>query len=111
LNGTHPNTPTYFSMPIHHFGFKVPDFPKTREFYLAALKPLGYKVTMTKAEGKVVGLGSGFFGADFWLVDPDVGIEEKKTDDEKASKYSQPLHIAFAASNRAQVREFYKAAM
>lgn len=98
-------------MPIQHFGFKVPDFPKTREFYLAALKPLGYKVTITKEEGKVVGLGAGFYGADFWLVHPDVGNKEEETDDEKASKYSQPFHIAFSASNRAEVREFYKAAM
>ena len=98
-------------MPIHHLGFKVPNYQKTREFYLAALKPLGYKVTMMKEEGRVVGLGAGLYGADFWLVDPDVGSKEEKTDDEKASKYSQPLHIAFSASNRTQVREFHEAAM
>ena len=99
-------------MPIHHFGFKVPNFDKTREFYLAALKPLGYKVTMTLEEGKVLGLSAGVYGgADFWLVDPDVGAKTEQTDEEKTAKYSQPLHIAFSASNRAQVREFHKAAM
>lgn len=98
-------------MPIHHLAFKVPDFPRTRDFYLAALKPLGYKITMTKEEGKVVGFGAGYFGADFWLADPDVGSQTVKTDEEKAAKYSQPLHIAFSASNRAQVREFHEAAM
>ena len=115
-NGTHPKHDPHcaseaISMPLHHLGFKVPNFQKTRGFYLAALKPLGYKVAMMKEEGKVVGLGAGFYGADFWLVDPDVGCKEEKTDDEKASKYSQPLHIAFSASNRTQVREFYEAAM
>ena len=98
-------------MPIHHLGFKVPNFQKTREFYLAALKPLGYKVTVKIEEGKVIGLGAGYYGADFWLVDPDIGCTEKITDDEKTSKYSQLIHIAFSASNRTQVREFYEAAM
>jgi catechol 2,3-dioxygenase-like lactoylglutathione lyase family enzyme len=98
-------------MPIHHLGFKVPNYQKTRDFYLAALKPLGYKVTMSYEDGKVVGLGAGYYGADFWLVDPDVRSKEEKTDDEKATKYSHPIHIAFSASNRAQVREFHEAAM
>lgn len=98
-------------MPIHHLGFKVPNLQKTRDFYLAALKPLGYRVTMTKAEGKVVGLSAGLYGADFWLVDPDVGSTTETTDDEKTAKYSQLLHIAFSASNRAQVRQFYEAAL
>jgi len=94
-------------MPIHHLGFRVVNFSKTRDFYLAALKPLGYKIVISFHEGKVLGLGATFYAPDFWLVDPNVITEAS---DEKPAA-AGPMHIAFSASNRAQVREFYEAAM
>ncbi|KAF8801284.1 Glyoxalase/Bleomycin resistance protein/Dihydroxybiphenyl dioxygenase [Phlegmacium glaucopus] len=97
-------------MPIHHISFRAADFSKTRDFYLAALKPLGYKIIMSFHEGKVLGLGAKFYAPDFWLVDPDVTTEVDKASSEKPAP-SGPLHIAFSASNRAQVREFYEAAI
>lgn len=102
-------------MPIHHLGFKVANFPKTRDFYLAALKPLGYKVRVSFEEGKVLGLGALFCAPDFWIVDPTVHSKAEKVDEtgeeQPLTKDSYPLHIAFSASNRVQVREFYEAAL
>ena len=70
---------------------------------------------MSFEEGKVLGLGAPFCAPDFWIVDPTVCSEAEKTGDtgeeQPSTKDSYPLHIAFSASNRAQVREFYEAAM
>lgn len=94
-------------------GLVVPNFEETRDFYLAALKPLGYRVIPSKEleKGRILGLGRGFFRADFWIGDANVGSENIQTDDEKTTKCSQLIHIEFAASNRTQVREFYEAAI
>jgi len=97
-------------MPIHHLGFRAANFPKARDFYLVALKPLGYKVVISFHEGKVLGLGASSYAPDFWLVDPDVTTEVDKSSSGKPAP-AGPMHIAFSASNRAQVREFYEAAM
>lgn len=100
-------------MPIHHLRFKPLNFSETRDFYLAALKPLGYKVKLSYLDGKILGLGAQPCGPDLWIVDPDVSSEVEKTSDEKlaAGAPTRPIHIAFAASNRSQVRAFYEAAM
>ena len=118
MNGTHsrhgPHTAKLLLgtlKPKWYLCFEVPNFKKARYFYLAALEPLWYKVAMMNEKGKVVGIDARLYRANFWLVYPDVGSTEERTEDEKASKYSQPLHIAFSASNRTQVREFYEAVM
>ncbi|KAF8152264.1 hypothetical protein B0H34DRAFT_800733 [Crassisporium funariophilum] len=104
-------------MPIHHLGFKVKNYPETRDFYLAALKPLGYGIVASLMDRKVLGLGVGY-QPDFWLVSLDVQSLPQKEEDtvnnaEGIAKYdtSRPVHIAFAASNREQVRQVYKAAI
>jgi len=107
-------------MPINHISLTVTDIVKIRDFYVAALKPLGYKVMMSFMDDKVLGLGSGY-GPDFWLASADV----PNSDGKRRSRYdimrpdvkpvqrspSGKLHIAFGASSRQQVRDFYEAAM
>jgi catechol 2,3-dioxygenase-like lactoylglutathione lyase family enzyme len=86
---------------IDHTGLSMTDPAKSRKFYEQALAPLGYKVLMevpTEFTGGVVVLG---FGEppkpDFWL--------------HQGPPQTPRIHIAFRASSRAVVEEFYKAAM
>jgi len=85
---------------IDHTGLKVSNPEKSRHFYNRALAPLGYQAMMQipreHTGGKVV-VGYGVPPKpDFWLSE---GEPQDK------------LHIAFRADTRAQVDEFFKAAL
>ncbi|HVN63404.1 MAG TPA: VOC family protein [Candidatus Binataceae bacterium] len=76
-----------------HMQFKVKDLPATRRFYTVALAPLGFGPPY---EGDGV-IGFGPKGAiALWLRQGNAG---------------GPVHIAFAAKDRAAVRAFNAAAM
>lgn len=90
-------------MPISHIGLNTPDINCLSAFYLAALSPLGYKEKMSFMDGKVRGYGGGC-EPDFWLSSLDSRPEELK-------KETGPLHLAFAARTRNQVRAFHRAAL
>ncbi len=94
-------------MPLHHVSLNVADIDKSREFYLAALKPLGYKLAMSFQEGKVLGFGVGW-SYDFWMASCDA---TNAKGEKNSPSPTGTVHIAFAASNRKQVRKFYEAAM
>ena len=81
-------------MIIDHIGLAVSNHERSKKFYTAALAPLGIKEVM-EMEG-----WSGFGKNDkpeFWF-----GL---------GRGIQQPTHIAFAADNRKEVDEFYKAAI
>ncbi|MFZ5595354.1 MAG: VOC family protein [Pseudomonadota bacterium] len=79
---------------LDHIGLEVKDYEKSKAFYTAALAPLGYEMVM-EWEG-YAGFGAGG-KPDFWI---------------NGGKAITPqLHVAFAAVDRAKVREFYAAAM
>lgn len=83
-----------------HFGITVRDFDRARQFYDAALAPLGssflVQVPAEYTNGVKVG-GYGPSGPAFWLTEGDA---------------QRPIvHIAFAAKTRAEVDAFYAAAM
>lgn len=81
-------------MIIDHIGLSVSDGQKSQAFYAAALAPLGIEKIM-EFDGWA---GFGHDGkAEFWFG-------------EGASAQS-PMHIAFSAQNRQQVRDFYAAAI
>jgi catechol 2,3-dioxygenase-like lactoylglutathione lyase family enzyme len=86
---------------IDHIGIGAGDFEASRRFYLAALAPLGIGVMMEvtpEMSGGYHGLGMGKDGKPFfWL-----GNDGPRGSD---------IHIAFAASTRAEVDAFYAAAM
>jgi len=92
-------------MSFDHVGLHVADIEKSRQFYLTALKPLGYRVIMDLYDGKLLGLGT-YCGPKLWLSSVDLPRE-----DEKKTEPSGKVHIAFRASNRQQVREFYEAGL
>lgn len=81
-------------MILDHIGFNVSDFAKSKEFYLKALEPLGIGI-VAEGEGWAAigknGKGQVWFGS--------------------FGNSPGPIHIAFSAANREQVRQFYAAAL
>lgn len=86
---------------IDHTGVDVSDPDKSRLFYERALAPLGYRVLMqvpVEATGGVMVLGLGVPPKpDFWL--------------HEGSPQTPRVHVAFRASERAVVDEFYRVAL
>jgi len=81
-------------MIFDHIGFNVTDFAKMKEFLVQSLKPLGIGITMEDEGWAMVGRqGEG----NFWFG--------------SFGGSPGPIHIAFAAKNREQVRQFYAAAI
>jgi catechol 2,3-dioxygenase-like lactoylglutathione lyase family enzyme len=87
---------------IDHFGFGVSDYQRAKAFYAEALAPLGISLVMEFApeqtEGKVWACGFGKQGKpEFWI-----GSD---------GKTAPPMHLAFTADTRADVRAFHAAAL
>ncbi len=83
---------------IDHLTLRVSDYPRSKDFYTQALKPLGYTLAMEfdTPGGKVGGMGTGAM-PDFWLAQGEAG--------------KPPIHVAFTATDRATVDAFYEAAL
>jgi catechol 2,3-dioxygenase-like lactoylglutathione lyase family enzyme len=86
---------------IDHTGVIVSDIKKSKEWYAAALAPIGYRLVM-EVPAELTGGGSAAgFGeppkADFWLGE--------------GGTHGITLHVAFTAQKRSMVDEFYKAAI
>lgn len=81
-------------MIIDHIGVAVSDYAVSKAFYTACLKPLN--VEMVVEIDDWAGFGRGDKG-EFWF-----GSDET---------VQTPMHIAFLAETRAEVDEFYKAAL
>ncbi|WP_426210711.1 VOC family protein [Massilia sp. TWP1-3-3] len=86
---------------IDHTGVTVSNFAKSKSFYTAALKPIGYAVlkefpASVTGGADVAGLGVAPM-PDFWIL----GGELNKP----------PIHIAFRVTTRALVDAFYAAAI
>lgn len=81
-------------MVFDHIGMNVSNFPAAREFFTKALAPLGIVITMEGDGWAMVGrqgegnLWFGSFGGS-----------------------PGPIHIAFSAKTREEVRQFYEAAV
>ncbi|WP_419964649.1 VOC family protein [Pelomonas cellulosilytica] len=81
-------------MLFDHIGFNVSDFPAARAFLLQALQPLGIAITAEGDGWAMLGRpaeGNLWFGS----FGPVPG----------------PVHVAFAATSREQVRQFHAAAL
>ena len=79
---------------LDHVVIRVSDFEQSKRFYAEALSPLGYELLM---EPSVSAAGFGRQGKpEFWIGQGDRG---------------QPVHIAFAASDRASVDAFHEKAL
>ena len=79
-----------------HVGLNVKDYPASRAFYVAALAPLGYGITMEFEEWKAAAFGPEGKPA-FWVC--------------QREPYGTGTHVAFACEDRATVDRFYEAAV
>ncbi|KAJ4350624.1 hypothetical protein N0V95_004583 [Ascochyta clinopodiicola] len=82
-------------MPVSHIGLTVSHLPTSSSFFLSALQPLGYRYV--GQQGHQVGFG--IREADFFLCQETPGIK------------AGAAHIAFTATSRTAVRDFYSAAL
>lgn len=80
-------------MNIDHIGFVVKNFKKSRDFYVAALAPLGLGIIGEGERWAMLGKNK----CDIWF-----GEEGNPT---------TSIHVAFVAENHDQVKEFYEAAI
>ena len=79
---------------LDHVVIRVSDFEQSKRFYAEALSPLGYELLR---EPSVSAAGFGRQGKpEFWISQGDQG---------------QPVHIAFAAEDRARVDAFHEEAL
>ena len=92
---------------IDHIGVPVSNLADATTFYLKALAPLGISVQLEVSAEQTGKGGAVGFGSDgkpfFW-------IGEGKTSAPQANP-ADHLHVAFAATSRADVDAFYEAAM
>ena len=96
-------------MSLGHVGLSVghSQYKAMRDFYVATLAPLGYKVYLEK-ECKYLGL-RGSNGPDFWLHSggEDVPIPSNSEPQTAAGK----AHVAFAVSSKSHVDLWYRNAV
>jgi catechol 2,3-dioxygenase-like lactoylglutathione lyase family enzyme len=81
-------------MIFDHVGIPASDLKRSKDFFCKALAPLGIGIVMEVSDA--VGLGKD--------KKPSLWLGEHKD-------RPLPLHIAFVAESRAQVRSFYQAAL
>ncbi len=79
---------------IDHMGIRVSNLERSIAFYTHALAPLGYALVMKWESFAGFGVGG---KADFWI------------DGSQAPK--ETIHVAFRATGRQLVRDFYQAAL
>jgi catechol 2,3-dioxygenase-like lactoylglutathione lyase family enzyme len=79
---------------IEHVSLRTTDVTKSRKFYEAALRPLGYRVKYEYPDA-VGFMAEGH--TSFWVT--------------KGKVSTPPAHVAFRATSRAAVDAFYRAAL
>lgn len=86
---------------IAHVGITVSDIEKSKKFYIAALKPVGYEMIREYGVTPTRPAASAGFGepprADLWIY--------------QGAPRDTTTHIAFQVNQRALVDAFYEAAM
>ena len=80
---------------IDHTSVGVSDFERSKQFYVAALAPLGYQL-LKEFPGSAAGFGVDG-KPDFWIGQGEVN--------------TPPVHVAFRANSRDKVVAFYEAAL
>lgn len=88
---------------IDHMTILVSDYRRSIAFYLQALKPLGYAMTMELDDVTYPDLPSAFFAG--------LGVNGKPDLWLRPSKNVSPTHVAFRAESRAVVDAFYREAL
>jgi len=84
---------------LNHITLRVSNLEKSKQFFLAALAPLGYKLFVEKEKSAGFGQADIEGNRDFW-------IHEGKVDETKSFSC-----LAFTALSKEAVENFYKAAL
>jgi catechol 2,3-dioxygenase-like lactoylglutathione lyase family enzyme len=86
---------------IDHTGIIASDFDRSKQFYSAALAPLGFQMVMEFPASVTGHTDVAGFGEppkpEFWIS--------------RGTPNNPPVHVAFRAASRAVVDAFYKAAL
>jgi len=85
---------------LNHITVRVSDLEKSKEFYSHTLKPLGYKLLLSKETSAGYGVEDVEGKRDFWI----------KQNDARQSVHSFYC-LAFTAANKQEVDDFYKAGL
>jgi catechol 2,3-dioxygenase-like lactoylglutathione lyase family enzyme len=89
---------------IDHLTILVSDYQRSVKFYLQALGPLGYKMTMELDDVTYPDLPAAFFAGLGAGGKPDLWLRP-------TTKSLAPTHVAFLAKSRKDVDAFYQAAL
>jgi hypothetical protein len=103
------NSSVQAKMTISHVGLPTGQkhFKEMRDFYIAVLAPLGYRVFM-EVEGQLVGMAPKYGAPDFWLHSG--GTEFDKFDGD-VEKRGGKTHLAFQANSIKAVYDWSKVAV
>jgi catechol 2,3-dioxygenase-like lactoylglutathione lyase family enzyme len=94
---------------LDHVSIRVTDYNRSKNFYEAALAPLGYTLAMENSSG--AGFRRGFIPS-FWVKQGEpVNLSEARPAHELAGCGGAAVHVAFASENRGMVEAFYRAAL
>ena len=94
---------------LDHISLRVADYHRSKEFYQAALTPLGYTLAMEGESG--AGFSKGRIPA-FWIKQGEITEAAGRAQPTPQAGCGGPqLHVAFAGENRAMVDAFYRAAL
>ena len=94
---------------LDHINLRVTDYARSKEFYTAALAPLGYVLAMEAESG--AGFRKGTIPS-FWVKQGELVGRAGLGDPTPLAGCGGPqLHVAFAAETRAMVNAFHRAAM
>ncbi len=85
---------------LDHVGLEVSDFARSRDFYTAALEPLGIRLLMEPVEG-AAGFGS----------ETEIGPKPYFWVNSRGRPAVVSVHVAFAAADAAMVDAFHAAAL
>jgi catechol 2,3-dioxygenase-like lactoylglutathione lyase family enzyme len=88
---------------IDHMTVLVSDYTRSVKFYLQALKPLGYAMTMQLDDVSYPQLPAAFFAGLGVSGKPDLWL--------RPNQVVVPTHVAFRAESRAVVDAFYREAL
>ena len=94
---------------LDHISLRVADYERSKQFYMAALAPLGFTLAMESASS-----GAGFRRdriPGFWIKQGEPGRLGDDAPAEPGSCGGPAIHVAFASVDRAAVDAFHQAAL
>jgi catechol 2,3-dioxygenase-like lactoylglutathione lyase family enzyme len=94
---------------LDHVSLRVTDYERSKKFYEAALKPLGYTLAMENASG--AGFRKGYI-PDFWIKQGEPMRSAAEAEPREPGVCGGPsVHVAFASDDRSTVDAFHRAAL